>query len=200
MTILLLDERWPTQIPLEAVGAVEGPVEFSSEVPVSVRWNIDKLLRTTDGEGLWVSMDPHDPETRRRMEQGERVIEAASLSDAVWQAQQVMQRARRIGQWEREQTHETLLPYLEEEAAEFAEAVREAPAEMCKELGDVFLQVLFHAEIASTFSLDDVAASFVTKMRSRAPYLFDGTEDIVDVDEQERLWAEGKRYEDSVGA
>lgn len=54
--------------------------------------------------------------------------------------------------------------------------------------------MLFHAEI-STFSLDDVAASFVGKMRSRAPYLFDGTVDIVGVEEQNRLWAEGKSRE-----
>ena len=94
---------------------------------------------------------------------------------------------------EREQTHTSLLPYLEEESAEFAAAVRnrEPESEMLKELGDIFLQVLFHAEI-STFSLDDVAQSFLTKMRARAPYLFDGTTEIVDVDTQERLWREGK--------
>ena len=101
--------------------------------------------------------------------------------------------ARRIGEWEREQTHTSLLPYLEEESAEFAAAVRnrEPESEILKELGDIFLQVLFHAEI-SAFSLDDVAQSFVTKMRARAPYLFDGTAEIVDVDTQERLWRAGK--------
>ena len=109
------------------------------------------------------------------------------------QARQTMATARRIGEWEREQTHASLLPYLEEESAEFAAAVRnrEPESEILKELGDIFLQVLFHAEI-SAFSLDDVAQSFVTKMRARAPYLFDGTTEIVDVDTQERLWRAGK--------
>lgn len=45
--------------------------------------------------------------------------------------------------------------------------------------------------------LDDVAASFVTKLRSRAPYLFDGTRELVDVEKQELLWAEGKAREKS---
>ena len=56
------------------------------------------------------------------------------------------------------------------------------------------------AEIAArrgAFTLDDVAQAFVTKMRSRAPYLFDGTEDVVGVEEQERLWVEGKARENA---
>ena len=70
--------------------------------------------------------------------------------------------------------------------------------ELLKELGDVLLQVLFHAEIAArrgAWDFTDVAASFVAKMRSRSPYLFDGTEGVIDTEEQERLWAEGKARE-----
>ena len=181
MTVLLLDERWPTMIPMQAHGKLRGPVHFTGEVPVSVRWNFSDLLVGEDATGTLVSTDEHDPETRARLASGESVIRAESLADPI------------IGEWEREQTHTSLLPYLEEESAEFAAAVRnrEPESEMLKELGDIFLQVLFHAEI-STFSLDDVAQSFLTKMRARAPYLFDGTTEIVDVDTQERLWREGK--------
>ncbi|NLF90261.1 MAG: nucleoside triphosphate hydrolase, partial [Corynebacterium marinum] len=39
MTVLLLDDRWPSLIPLEAHGRLGGPVEFTEEVPVRVRWN-----------------------------------------------------------------------------------------------------------------------------------------------------------------
>ena len=193
MTVLLLDERWPTMIPMQAHGKLRGPVHFTGEVPVSVRWNFSDLLVGEDATGTLVSTDEHDPETRARLASGEPVIRAESLADPIMQARQTMATARRIGEWEREQTHTSLLPYLEEESAEFAMAVRnrEPESEMLKELGDVFLQVLFHAEI-STFSLDDVAQSFLTKMRARAPYLFDGTTEIVDVDTQERLWREGK--------
>ena len=82
-------------------------------------------------------------------------------------------------------------------ALELADAVRDGadPEVLRSELGDVFLQVLFHAEIAARrgdFDLDDVAQSFVDKMRARAPYLFDGTQDVVPAEEQKRLWELGK--------
>lgn len=202
MTVLLLDPRWPTMIPLEAHGKLLGPAVFTDEVPVKVRWNFDELLCGEDpeGKGVLVSTNASDPEVRALLDASHDLILAPSLDDPLWQAREVMSRARSIGEWERDQTHDTLLPYLAEESAEFADAVMDgaSDAELLKELGDVFLQVLFHAEIASrrgAFTLDDVAASFVTKMRSRAPYLFDGTEDVVGVEEQERLWAEGKARE-----
>ena len=71
-----------------------------------------------------------------------------------------------------------------------------------RELGDVLLQLLFHAELGrrrEAFSLDDVAASFIAKMRSRAPYLFDGTSSMVAQEEQDRLWIDGKRAEQEQG-
>lgn len=187
-------------LPWECLGALRGPVTFTGEVPVKVRWNFGDLLEGEDAEGVLVSTDARDPEVLARVEAGERVIEAPSRQDPVWQAREVMSTARSIGEWERGQTHESLLPYLAEEAGEYAEAVRSGAEdrELVAELGDVLLQVLFHAEIASRrgdFTLDDVAASFVEKMRSRAPYLFDGTRDIVEVEEQERLWAAGKARE-----
>lgn len=118
----------------------------------------------------------------------------------VAEAIEVMQRALVQGEWEQSQTHHSLIPYLREESEEFIEAVEtDAPEEeLLKELGDVLLQVLFHAEIAArrgAWDFTDVAASFVAKMRSRSPYLFDGTEGVIDTEEQERLWAEGKARE-----
>ena len=83
---------------------------------------------------------------------------------------------------------------------EFAAAVEEgaSESELCTELGDVLLQVLFHAEIAArrgAFDFGDVATSFVRKMRSRAPYLFDGSTGVVSVERQDTLWARGKASE-----
>lgn len=202
MTVVVLDPRWPNQIPLEAIGRITAPVEFSSEVPVSVRWNFDGVVAVGEqqGSGTLVTTELDSPEVRARRDAGEKVIVAASLSDPLFEAQVVMARANRIGEWEASQTHTSLLPYLEEEAYEFAEAVRDGASdpELLSELGDVFLQVLFHAEIASrrgAFDMGDVAGSFVKKMRSRSPYLFDGTESVVSVEEQERFWAEGKAKE-----
>lgn len=130
-------------------------------------------------------------------------VDGARLNKTA-EALATMQRALDIGEWERGMTHASLLPYLHEEAAEFAEAVAEferrgASAEtenvLRDELADVLLQVLFHAELArrrGAFDFEDVAGAFVDKLRRRAPYLFDGTTEIVSAAEQERLWQEGK--------
>ncbi|APT92868.1 nucleoside triphosphate hydrolase [Corynebacterium phocae] len=200
MTVVLLDERWPTLIPLEVYSRLTHPVRYTGEVPVEVRWNLGDLATGDDprGIGTLVSTDARDPEVARRLRSGEPVIEAPSRRDAVYVAKQVMRRARSIGEWEMAQTHQSLLPYLEEETAEFSQAIRQGADDeaLVKELGDVFLQVLFHAEIASrrgAFELEDVARSFVAKMRARAPYLFDGTTGVVATETQERLWEEGKR-------
>ncbi len=62
---------------------------------------------------------------------------------------EIMARLRACCPWDREQTHETLLPYLVEEAHEVVEAVDEGdPKKLCEELGDLLLQIVFHAEIA----------------------------------------------------
>ncbi len=184
-------------VPLSVLARVAGPVEFTPEVPVFVRWNFPG---GGSGESWLVTMDPGHAEDRARAE-NESVIRVPSLAeDAVREAVVTMHAARVRGEWERAMTHESLLPYLEEEAREFADAVRSsAPdSELRSELGDVLLQVLFHAEIASergAFDFDGVAASFVEKMRSRSPYLFDGSTGPVPVADQERFWAEGKRRE-----
>ncbi|WP_185770130.1 MazG nucleotide pyrophosphohydrolase domain-containing protein [Corynebacterium anserum] len=70
--------------------------------------------------------------------------------------------------------------------------------ELCMELSDVLLQVLFHAEIANrrgAFDIGHVAGAFVAKLRSRAPYLFESVERQVPKTEQDRLWEEGKKRE-----
>ena len=89
---------------------------------------------------------------------------------------EVMAQLRRECAWKREQTHESLLPFLAEEAAEVAEAIGEGdPDHLCEELGDLLLQVYLHAEIAAEaghFTLDDVARGITAKMRRRNPHVF----------------------------
>lgn len=90
----------------------------------------------------------------------------------------VMQRLRAPGgcPWDREQTHESLLPYLLEECYEFIGAAREQDADhMYDELGDVLLQVVFHAEVArqhGTFTIGDVTTAIVQKMVERHTHIF----------------------------
>ena len=78
--------------------------------------------------------------------------------------------------WDREQTHESLRPYLLEEAAEAADALRSSnPVEMADELGDVLLQIAFHAviaEAAGTFSYEDIEGAIVNKLERRHPHVF----------------------------
>lgn len=78
--------------------------------------------------------------------------------------------------WDREQTHDTLRPYAIEEAYEVAEAVqnRNIPA-LVDELGDLLLQVVFHATIAEeagTFNMNDVIQAICSKMERRHPHVF----------------------------
>jgi MazG family protein len=78
--------------------------------------------------------------------------------------------------WDAEQTHESLLPHLIEEAYEVAEAARSGDkAHLCEELGDLLLQPFFHAEIASetgAFTIDDVARGITEKLIRRHPHVF----------------------------
>ena len=100
--------------------------------------------------------------------------------------------------WDREQTHRSLRRNLLEETAELAEAIdRDDPALMKEELGDVWLQVLFHASIEQeqgSFDLDDVADAECRKLISRHPHVF-GDVKVADVGEELGLWEELKRAE-----
>jgi len=82
--------------------------------------------------------------------------------------------------WDAEQTHESLLKYLLEESYEFVDAVHSGNrVDMREELGDVLLQVYFHARIAQEdpldpFSIEDVAESIADKLIRRHPHVFAG--------------------------
>ena len=83
--------------------------------------------------------------------------------------------------WDAEQTHETLLKYLLEESYEFIEAVEEDDrSAMREELGDVLLQVFFHARMAEEhptdpFNVEDVAKTVAEKLVRRHPHVFADT-------------------------
>lgn len=85
-------------------------------------------------------------------------------------------------EWDAAQTHDSLRPYLVEEATELDEAIRLAEDPLIREeLGDVLLQVLFHSVIAEqrgAFDMSDVAGGLVAKMRARHPHLYEGGEKV----------------------
>ena len=82
--------------------------------------------------------------------------------------------------WDREQTHASLRPYLIEEAYEALDAIDDADDEhLREELGDVLLQVVFHAQIAhedGRFDFDEVEATIVEKLIRRHPHVFGNDE------------------------
>src|SRR6185503_3837104 len=102
--------------------------------------------------------------------------------------------------WDAEQTHESLLQYLVEECYELYQAIEDGDgAATREELGDVLLQVLFHARVAAdgewSFDIDDVAGGLVAKLVGRHPHVFAGTERIDTAERQEHRWEELKRAE-----
>ncbi|MGW3556724.1 nucleoside triphosphate pyrophosphohydrolase [Streptomyces sp. NPDC000963] len=101
-------------------------------------------------------------------------LPGARLLDLV----QVMDRVRRACPWTSAQTHEGLVKYAIEEAYELVEAIEDGDrTALREELGDVLLQVVFHARIAEEdpeepFSVDDVAGTLVEKLIHRHPHVF----------------------------
>ena len=92
---------------------------------------------------------------------------------------EVMDRLRRECPWDAKQTHASLAPYLLEETYEALDALdRGDLAELRGELGDVLLQVVFHARVASErtdgtgFDIDDVARGIAEKLVRRHPHVF----------------------------
>jgi len=89
----------------------------------------------------------------------------------------LMARLRRDCPWDAQQTHKSLVKHLIEETAETVDAIEAGTdADLVEELGDVLLQVMFHAEIAreqGRFNIDDVANTVTEKLIARHPYVFE---------------------------
>lgn len=163
--------------------------EIRTEHPAQLARHL--LDRAAAGHVLWIGSPDGDPglsdalaaEAARRGAApdievliGAWDLPGARLLDAV----AVMDRLRSPGgcPWDAEQTHASLVPYLVEEAHEAVEALESGDREhMVEELGDVLLQVLFHARVAQEheqdpFDVDDVAGHLVAKLVRRHPHVF----------------------------
>jgi XTP/dITP diphosphohydrolase len=108
----------------------------------------------------------------------------------------VVSRLRRDCPWDAEQTHLTLVKHLVEEASETVDAIEAGSVDDLKEeLGDLLIQVCFHAEIArqdGQFSIDDVATAVANKLVSRHPYVFGAADTPKDM---MASWEAAKRTE-----
>jgi XTP/dITP diphosphohydrolase len=207
MTVVLVDPRRPSLVPVEAIDLLAGDVQYTEEMPIKVPWSLPAarpcITGAADEEAapVLLSSDPEHPAVKSRLAAGDRLIAAPEpapgerLVDAV----AMMDKLRTSGPWESEQTHDSLRRYLLEETYEVFDAVRGGDYdELRDELGDVLLQVLFHARIAEDaakqrFTIDDVADSLVRKLVNRVPAVLAG-EDI-SLEDQLAQWEERKALE-----
>jgi XTP/dITP diphosphohydrolase len=124
-------------------------------------------------------------------------------TEPLLRAAEVMDRLRSPGgcPWDAEQTHQSLAKYLLEETYETLEAIETGDMALLREeLGDLLLQVLFHARLAEElpegqrFSIDDVAGDLVDKLVHRHPHVFADTE-VSGADEVNENWERLKAAE-----
>ncbi|MDT7765870.1 MAG: nucleoside triphosphate diphosphatase [Mycobacterium sp.] len=203
MTVVLVDPRRPSLVPVEAIDLLTGDVQYTEEMPVKVPWSLPAARPAYDGEDapVLLSSDPDHPAVKARLAAGDKLIAApdAAPGERLVDAVAMMDKLRTSGPWEGEQTHDSLRRYLLEETYEVFDAVRGGNAdELREELGDVLLQVLFHARIAEDapqhpFTIDDVADSLVRKLGNRVPAVLAG--EPISLDEQLAQWEERKAME-----
>lgn len=173
------------------LASVDGDPELTDELAAAV---VRRSEHAADGPEVEVIVGSFDPV-------GARLLDAVAVMDTL----------RRQCPWDQEQTHESLVPYLVEEAYEVIEAIEGlgsdesgAGSELCEELGDLLLQVLFHARIAAErdlepFSIDDVAGRLVDKLVRRHPHVFAETV-VSGVAEVEANWEQIKKAEKRRGS
>ncbi len=132
--------------------------------------------------------------------------EMIHCTDPARQLERVVAIMRRLRQpdgcpWDAEQTHESIVPNMIEEAYELVDAIESKDWEhMREELGDVLLQVVFHAEIAGEhagFGMNEVASTLCEKLVRRHPHVF-RTAEAIDTDAVLTQWDKIKRREHAI--
>lgn len=156
---LTLMEKYPNDYPVTIVTAAGSADEVLRTVP------LHELDRSTEVNNLTTVYVPPAAEQIQRLKE--------------WQTFRSIIAKLRSPEgcpWDREQTHESLSPYLIEEAHELLQAIQEGDDDaIADELGDVLLQVFLHAQIGQDngyFQLEDVLESISAKMIRRHPHVF----------------------------
>ncbi|MEB3050767.1 nucleoside triphosphate pyrophosphohydrolase [Mycolicibacter sp. MYC123] len=203
MTVVLVDPRRPTLIPVEACALLCGDIVYTEELPIAVPWSLPAAQSVLSGAeaAVLLSSDRNHPAVVARLAAGEALIAApeAPAGERLIDAVAIMDRLRADGPWEGEQTHDSLRKFLLEETYELFDAVRGGDADDLRdELGDVLLQVLFHARIAEEaldhpFGIDDVAEALLRKLAHRVPAVLAGEE--ISREDQVAQWHDRKALE-----
>ena len=197
---------WPAWEALRSASAVYAPAGHPLLAALDEAGIAYRVADASDAESLAVHADvvwlpepgatPQVPAGARLLH-GSADLPGAHLIDLV----ATMDRLRRECPWDARQTHASLAPHLLEEPYEALEALESGDEQaFCEELGDVLLQVVFHARIAAAhedgmfFTVDDVADGIVAKLVRRHPHVF-GDVAVSGAEDVKRNWDEIKREE-----
>ncbi|HEX9775153.1 MAG TPA: nucleoside triphosphate pyrophosphohydrolase [Actinomycetota bacterium] len=165
---------------LSVLAAEHGEVAFVVHDEAVIRAVFERALETGDEVEVVVGRAPR----------GHRLLDLVG----------VMARLRGPGgcPWDAEQTHQSLAKHLLDETYELLEAIESgAEAEIAEELGDLLLQVVFHAQMgtdAGAFDVDDVAHELIEKLVRRHPHVF-GDAEVGGASDVVANWDEIKRHE-----
>ena len=216
--VVVLSTRLGVVLPAAAVPLLRAGAALRAdpELPDALR---EQFGAGEPGEdGLLLTLDASTGEPARWLLAGADVLRTPEPAGSVLlDAVAVMDRLRSPGgcPWDAEQTHASLMPYLIEETYELYQALEDGDrVALREELGDVLLQVLFHARVAAEapdgFDVDAVAAGLVAKLVGRHPHVFppkaidpddidpgavDPGERVATASDQEVRWEELKRAE-----
>ena len=197
------------QLPaLTAAGVIPEIVELPADAAGQAAF-LAALVAAADGPAVWLAPAGEGADAallaglsaagiQVRVLHGAQEPPGAHLLDLV----SIMDTLRVSCPWDREQTHASLVRYLLEEAYEAVETVEDGDlASLREELGDVLLQVLFHARIAAEraagdggFTIDDVADTLAAKLIRRHPHVF-GSTAVSSAADVNRNWEEIKKAE-----
>lgn len=192
---------WPAWQALRSAGAVLAPAghpQLPALDEAGIAYDLAEAPPSAvDGTVVWLPepgvVPPLPPGAR--LLHGSADLPGAHLLDLV----ATMDRLRAECPWDARQTHQSLAPHLLEEPYEALDALESGDEQaFCEELGDVLLQVVFHARIAAErddgYTIDDVADGIVAKLVRRHPHVFADVT-VSGADEVKRNWDEIKREE-----
>jgi XTP/dITP diphosphohydrolase len=208
-SIVLLDPRLGAVLPAAAVPVLRtaDAVYITGDLPAELGTPApgpDELVRAA-GSVVLITTDLAEPEAQALLDAGAQLIRTEAPAGAeLLAAVAVMDRLRSPNgcPWDAEQSHDSLRRYLLEETYELLDAIEDDDrVALREELGDVLLQVLFHARIAQEdaadpFGIDDAADDLVRKLVGRHPHVFSGGDPAVrDAATQTVRWDELKQVE-----
>ncbi|QUQ69210.1 MazG family protein [Kutzneria sp. CA-103260] len=209
--VVLLSPRLPGVLPAAALPALRTAAEVRAgkDVPEQLRQSLGAVEvaaeeLAVDADLVLIAADATEPAAAALLAAGATRIDTPEpAGSGLLDAAAVMDRLRSPGgcPWDAEQTHDSLRQYLVEETYELLEAIEDGDRKALREeLGDVLLQVLFHARVAAEhgadpFTIDQVAGDLVDKLVGRHPHVFATEEPGFELDHHDRRWEELKQAE-----